>query len=129
MRVEPVNNILHVQTVNNVTNDNIKNTQEIQTQVNKRREDYNYRELSQKSKYELTLDESLWIKMIERANKAIVGTTCRFEYSIHEGTKEIMVKVINQETDEVIREIPPEKILNMVAKMWEIAGIIVDERR
>lgn len=129
MRVEPVNNIPHVQTVNNVTNDNIKNTQEIQTQVNKRREDYNYRELSQKSKYELTLDESLWIKMIERANKAIVGTTCRFEYSIHEGTKEIMVKVINQETDEVIREIPPEKILNMVAKMWEIAGIIVDERR
>ena len=129
MRVEPVNNILHVQTVNNVTNDNIKNTQEIQTQVNKRREDYNYRELSQKSKCELTLDESLWIKMIERANKAIVGTTCRFEYSIHEGTKEIMVKVINQETDEVIREIPPEKILNMVAKMWEIAGIIVDERR
>ncbi|HHY78507.1 MAG TPA: flagellar protein FlaG, partial [Clostridiales bacterium] len=55
--------------------------------------------------------------------------TCRFEYSIHEATKQIMVKVIDKETDEVIREIPPEKILNMVAKMWEIAGLIVDERR
>jgi len=126
MRVEAVNNIPQVQTVGNATNDNIN---VVQSHINKQRDDYNYRELSQKSKYELTLDESLWIKMIERANKAIVGATCRFEYSIHEATKQIMVKVIDKETDEVIREIPPEKILNMVAKMWEIAGLIVDERR
>lgn len=39
-----------------------------------------------------------------------------------------MVKVVNTETDEVIREIPPEKILDMVAKMWELAGIMVDEK-
>ena len=39
-----------------------------------------------------------------------------------------MVKVINSETNEVIREIPPEKILDLVAKMWELAGILVDER-
>ena len=39
-----------------------------------------------------------------------------------------MVKVINSINDEVIREIPPEKILDMVAHMLEIAGIIVDER-
>jgi flagellar protein FlaG len=30
--------------------------------------------------------------------------------------------------DEVIREIPPEKILDMVAKMMELAGILVDEK-
>jgi flagellar protein FlaG len=40
-----------------------------------------------------------------------------------------MVKVIDAETDEIIREIPPEKILDMVAMMWEMVGIIVDERR
>jgi len=37
-----------------------------------------------------------------------------------------MVQVINNETQEVVREIPPQKILDMVAKMWELAGIIVD---
>jgi len=36
--------------------------------------------------------------------------------------------IINDETDEVIREIPPEKILDMVAKMWELAGIMVDRK-
>ena len=39
-----------------------------------------------------------------------------------------MVKVINEETGEIIREIPPEKILDMVAKMWELAGILVDRK-
>ncbi|AUG57139.1 flagellar protein FlaG [Acetivibrio saccincola] len=69
------------------------------------------------------------IDAIEKANKAIIGARTQLEFSIHEGTKEILVKVINTETKEVIREIPSEKILDMVAKMWELAGILVDERR
>ena len=33
------------------------------------------------------------------------------------------------DTDEVIREIPSEKALKMLEKAWEIAGILVDEKR
>jgi flagellar protein FlaG len=40
-----------------------------------------------------------------------------------------MVKVIDENTGEVIREIPPKKILDMVANMLELAGLLVDERR
>ncbi len=88
-----------------------------------------FRELNRKQKHELSIDEAAWVSMVNRANKAITGASCSFEYSIHERTKEIMVKVINKDTKEVIREIPPEKILDLVAKLWEIAGILVDERR
>ena len=35
----------------------------------------------------------------------------------------------NEPTNEVIKEIPSEKALEMLAKAWELAGIIVDERR
>jgi len=131
MRVESVNGIQTTQTVSSISSETRSNVQNIQTESNRNvdKDSYDYQELSQKSKYELSIDEALWIKMIEKANKAITGATCRFEYSIHEGTKEIMVKVINKETQEVIREIPPEKILDMVAKMWELVGIMVDERR
>jgi len=80
-------------------------------------------------KSETEMDEKRWIEVIERANKAIESNTCSFEFSIHEQTKQIIVKVIDNETREVIREFPPEKILDMVAKMWEVAGIMVDERR
>ncbi len=68
------------------------------------------------------------MQAVKRANKALEGTNRRFEYSIHEQTNTIMIKVIDTETNEVIREIPPEKILDLIAKLWELAGIIVDER-
>lgn len=80
------------------------------------------------SDQQVPVGEKELIKAIEKANKAIIGPDIMFKFSIHEGTKQIMVKVINEETGEIIREIPPEKILNMVAKMWELAGIIVDEK-
>jgi len=74
------------------------------------------------------VSEAEVIKAIERANEAFRVVNTRFEFSIHEGTKEIMVKIIDEETNEVIREIPPEKILDLIAKIWELAGILVDER-
>ena len=75
-----------------------------------------------------TLSEKVVIEAIEDANKALEMVNKRFEFSVHEKTKEIMVKIVDSETDEVIREIPPEKILDLIAKMCEMAGILVDER-
>lgn len=69
------------------------------------------------------------IKAIEKANKHIRTFDRRLEFSIHDATKQIMVKVVNTEDDSVIREIPSEKILDMVAHMWEVAGILIDEKR
>lgn len=68
------------------------------------------------------------IKLIEKANKEFIVYDRKFEFSIHEATKQIMVKIIDVNTDEVIREIPPEKILDIVASIWEVAGIIVDRK-
>lgn len=68
------------------------------------------------------------IEVIQRANKEFVVYDRKFEFSIHEKTKQIMVKVIDATTDEVIRELPPEKVLDMVAAIWEVVGIIVDRK-
>jgi flagellar protein FlaG len=81
------------------------------------------------AKEDPALNEKQLIEAIEKTNKAIEGTFCSFRYSVHDETKQIMVKVIDNKTQEVIKEIPPEKILDMVAKIWEVAGIMVDERR
>jgi len=69
------------------------------------------------------------IQAIEKANKHFRTYDRRLEFSIHDVTKQIMVKVINTENDSIIREIPSEKVLDMVAHMWEVAGILVDEKR
>lgn len=52
------------------------------------------------------------------------------KFVIHKATGTIMVKIINAETNEVIVEMPPEKLLNMAAEMQEMAkGAIFDKKR
>lgn len=86
-------------------------------------------QISEFEKRELPISEKVVIDAIERVNRALAGYNRKFEISVHEKTNDIMVKVIDSDTNTVIREIPPEKILDMVAKLWELAGLIVDERR
>ena len=51
------------------------------------------------------------------------------EFGYNEPTNRITIKIKDKDTDEVIKEIPSEKALEMLAKAWELAGIMVDERR
>lgn len=85
--------------------------------------------LNEFEKRSLPVSDKVILDAIDRINKVLSGINRRFEYSIHEKTKEVIIKVINSDTNEVVREIPPEKILDMIAKIWEMAGLIVDERR
>lgn len=64
---------------------------------------------------------------VDDINKQIKNTRCSFKY--HEETNRISITVIDKDTDEIIKEIPPEKTLDMIAKAWELAGLMVDERR
>jgi flagellar protein FlaG len=73
--------------------------------------------------------EDIIIKAIAKVNKAIEGRYTTFEFSVHQKTKQISITVRDKDTGEVIREIPPEKTLDMVAHLWEMAGIIIDEKR
>ena len=65
---------------------------------------------------------------VKEANSAIFKDNDHFEFKIHEGTGRMMVKLVDNETKEVIKEIPPEKILDLVASIWDLVGILVDER-
>ena len=76
----------------------------------------------------ISIAEDQLIRTIEKAVKSLQGPQTTLEISIHEKTHDIMVKVLNKETGEIIREVPREKTLDLVAKMMEIAGILVDEK-
>ncbi len=64
---------------------------------------------------------------VDNINNQLRRTSCSFKY--HEETNRISITVRDKDTDEVIREIPPEKALDMIAKAWELAGLVVDEKR
>ncbi|AFS77335.1 flagellar protein FlaG [Gottschalkia acidurici 9a] len=66
--------------------------------------------------------------ILNKSNKQMLMYDRRLDISIHEKTKQIMVKVIDVNTDEVIREIPPEKVLDIVAKRKETLGLLMDKK-
>lgn len=64
---------------------------------------------------------------VKHANTNLKYTRCEFSY--HEETKRVSIRVLDKDSGEVIREIPPEESLDLVEKIWELAGIVVDEKR
>ena len=66
-------------------------------------------------------------KAIEKINKQM--TNSEAIYGFHDKTNRVTIKIIDKETKEVIKELPPEKTLDLIAKAWELAGILVDEKR
>lgn len=64
---------------------------------------------------------------VKRANNKMTKTRCEFSYN--EDVNRVSITVFDNDTDEVIREIPPEESLKMLQKLWEIAGLMVDEKR
>lgn len=66
-------------------------------------------------------------KAVEQLNKNMPNTEAVF--GIHDETNRVTIKIVDKESKEVIREYPPEQTLDMIAKVWEMAGILVDEKR
>lgn len=66
-------------------------------------------------------------KAVDTLNKQMSNSEAVF--GIHEDTNRVTIKIVDKETKEVIKELPPEKTLDMIAKAWELAGLLVDEKR
>ncbi len=67
-------------------------------------------------------------KAVEQLNKFLKEENTYAEYSVHEKFGDIMIKIIDENTKEVIMEYPPKKILDLIAKMCELAGIAIDKK-
>ena len=68
-------------------------------------------------------------KAVEEINKSAMNDQAEAIFGIHEKTHRVTIKIVDKKTKEVIKEYPPEKTLDMIAKVWEMAGIMVDEKR
>ena len=65
-------------------------------------------------------------KAVEDMNRQMKDSVAVF--GIHEKTNRVIIKIVDKNTDKVIKEFPPEETLDMIAKVWEVAGILVDEK-
>lgn len=63
---------------------------------------------------------------IDKLNENLIDTRC--EYGIDDETNRITIKVVDTRTKKILKEYPPEETLDMIAKVWEIAGINIDKK-
>ena len=67
-------------------------------------------------------------KIITDLNKKLNVTGRELRCSIHKESGRVMVKVVDTDSGKTIREIPPEKSLDILAKLLEQSGLLVDEK-
>ncbi|WP_138419464.1 flagellar protein FlaG [Aquibacillus sediminis] len=73
------------------------------------------------------LDKEQVNELVESINEFLEPTRTSLKFEMHEKLDRHYVQVIDQETEEVIKEIPPKKLLDAYASMAELMGFIVDE--
>jgi flagellar protein FlaG len=65
-------------------------------------------------------------KIADAIQQYVRSMDVKLKFHVHEGTGNMMVRVVNEETGELVREIPPEEILNLAAKIDEMIGTLFD---
>ena len=65
---------------------------------------------------------------IEDINKAVEALHKDLRFQVHEKSERLMVEVIDLVKNEVIKEIPPRQLLDMLGRIREMVGLIIDEK-
>ena len=74
-----------------------------------------------------TISENSQIKKaVDEINKKAHNSEAVF--GIHDATNRVTIKIVDKDTKKVLKEYPPEKTLDMIAKVWEMAGLLVDQK-
>lgn len=66
---------------------------------------------------------------VMQANETADAFNLGLRFKLHEATDRIMVQVVNIADNEVVKEIPPERILNLMGQIQEMIGVLLDEKR
>ncbi|SHF89155.1 flagellar protein FlaG [Ornithinibacillus halophilus] len=66
--------------------------------------------------------------LVNKINETLEPVNRNIQFKLHEKLNEYYVEVVNPNTDEVIREIPPKKLLDLYAATMERIGLLVDEK-
>ena len=74
------------------------------------------------------VSEEVIEKRLEDINKILEKQQLETSYQKHEATNRLVIRLVDKETKEIVKEIPPEKLLDYAAGMDEVLGLFFDKR-
>ncbi|MEK6576149.1 MAG: flagellar protein FlaG [Nitrospirota bacterium] len=67
-------------------------------------------------------------EVVERLNTIEDFHDRGIRFSVDEETEKVVIKIVDSNTNEVIRQIPPEEVLNMIRHLDEFQGLLINKR-
>jgi len=99
---------------------------EISTETNKAEVDKTVAKREYKTKTDFTNDELLPIT--QQLNKFMTYLNADIQFSLHEKTQRLIVRVVDVKENKVLREFPPEEFLDTIANIREYVGVLLDKK-
>ncbi|EGA88999.1 flagellar protein FlaG [Planococcus donghaensis MPA1U2] len=85
-------------------------------------------EEQQNKEFDKPITKEALTDKVDSMNKFLESTTTNVKFQFHEEMNVYYVQVVNSLTEEILREIPNKKFLDMYASMADLAGLMVDEK-
>ena len=124
MRTEGVESLSSQQLYNSNNNSGEK----IKSNNNNKKNNRQATSLQEKKEYNQKELEKEVKESVKDVNEIVDQVKEGLSFQIHEDTEELMVQVIDVNTNEVIKELPPEEMLDLKARIHEMVGILIDEK-
>lgn len=80
------------------------------------------------AKEQFYLNEDKLKEIVKGMNDFLNPTHTSLKFELHEKLNEYYVTLIDDRTKEIVREIPPKKLLDFYAAMTEKIGLLVDRK-
>lgn len=80
------------------------------------------------SKGELPINKEELQTKIKGLNDFLSTTKTALKFQLHEKLNEYYVTIIDENTKQVVREVPSKKLLDMYAAMQDLMGILIDKK-
>lgn len=66
--------------------------------------------------------------VVARANQAMQSLSRRVEFAVHSESGKVVVRVVDNATQQVIRQIPSEEMMSIASKIDEWRGLLFDQQ-
>ena len=66
--------------------------------------------------------------MSHAMNRFVEMLTADLKFEVHDKTHEVLVKFVNTKTGEVLKEYPPKEYLDMIARIRDYVGMMIDKK-
>ena len=102
----------------------------VDTQGMQAEEENFFQQDEEKSEFHLepgTLDEESVDFMTKELNKLMSEINCNIEFTYHQDANMMSVKMVDKETQEVIKELPPEEMIENMMKARDWLGAFLDK--